>query len=175
MSVRVSALLLWLKNELNEDDEVYIDDGGLKLRVVGASDYLEVGGHSEDYEDKSEWSVYQCDICGDMTEAPMDDIRQVGEPHCCRCGRDMDHVRDGRLRDDECEDEESCAPITHCGQPDCPICKAVGLVHPAPVHIPAQCTGPDCLLCKMFDGPSPTVDGDDEPPGEVVIVPKENP
>ena len=124
MSVRVIDLRRWLDNLL-DDDPVYIDDGGLTLRVAGQTAYYEVGGHSED-------------------------------------------------------DEDTCAPITHCGQPDCPICKAVGLTVPmnsddTPDAYLANCVNPDCPVCQMLSDLPPTVDGDDEPPGEVVIVPKENP
>ena len=51
MAMLVSEIREWL-DSLKDDDQVFIDDGGLALMVVGITEpYLEVGGYSEDDED----------------------------------------------------------------------------------------------------------------------------
>jgi hypothetical protein len=51
MSMLKSEIMDWLES-LEDTDEVFIDDGGLCLSVIGNDDvYLEVGGYSFDDED----------------------------------------------------------------------------------------------------------------------------
>lgn len=55
MSMLKSEIMDWLEG-LEDSEEVYVDDGGLCLGVVGRDDvYLEVGGYSGDDEGGYDW------------------------------------------------------------------------------------------------------------------------
>ncbi len=48
MAMTAKMVKAWIEANVNDEEEIYIDEGGLTLRIVGVhDDYLEIGGEPD--------------------------------------------------------------------------------------------------------------------------------